>query len=178
MSVACGSKKSGTVSTSRLDSRNNHNYNNLALHKKVTLSADTNSPSDGKPKPHNVKRKHTQKTLSTRTHTRPANFTYKESECQFVPRVTSEQKNAIKMWLHNLGIDTSPLLKDTKDMQKTTRIHVLDDPMRNGTLFLEVLSVLHLASPCVLQVHSREFTLKIILHRLSFFTRLTEALIP
>ena len=78
-------------------------------------------------------------------------FRCEKEHYRAVPHITSEQRNAVKAWLHDLDMDISPFSNNTGGGDQSCT-HVLDDPLRNGALYGDLLLSLGLTNKSILQV--------------------------
>jgi hypothetical protein len=76
----------------------------------------------------------------------PPPFNFQKNKHRPIPLITSEQKRAVKIWLHDLGMDPSKLLATRSGCTgNRSPTHILDDPLRNGSLYCKLLLRMGLA---------------------------------
>ncbi len=76
----------------------------------------------------------------------PPPFNFQQNKHKPVPLITSEQKRAVKIWLHDLGMDSSKLPATRSGCTGgRSPTHILDDPLRNGSLYCKLLLRMGLA---------------------------------
>jgi hypothetical protein len=76
----------------------------------------------------------------------PPPFHFHKKTHRPIPLITSEQKRAVKIWLHDLGVDPSKLPETRSGCTgNQSPTHILEDPLRNGSLYCKLLLRMGLA---------------------------------